>query len=450
MYKSTKEPKHVGTSADETSSSATAILDDDPKKNEVVSIVRLLSLARPEMNLLAVALLFMIVSEALQLLNPIILANAYDALVDFNLASADRMSTIHRVMAIVVIIHFAATLLSFLRSTIMGVSGERVVARTRNQLYANILKQEMSFFDATPSGELVSRLSSDAALLQQGTSQALPEVILGGIKVTVCISIMFSISAKLAGVMIGCVAVIMGVAAPLGALLGKLTKLYQDVLGEAQTYSTESLGSMRTVQSFTAEKREEVRYTGAIGDPDDSTFCWIPKVNDRKTTYFYGFQVAATTNAMYKVIFGLGFGSLYFTLWYGFKLVNDGELTLGQLTAFQSYIFSIGGALGQASQFITKLIQAQGAAGRIFYLLERTPLIPTPPADDETKEAKSDEEDPKPVARPTSLTGNVSFDNVNFTYPTRPDVQVLKDFSLSIPANQTAALVGSSGSGYVS
>ena len=78
MYKSTKEPKHVGTSADETSSSATAILDDDPKKNEVVSIVRLLSLARPEMNLLAVALLFMIVSEALQLLNPIILANAYD------------------------------------------------------------------------------------------------------------------------------------------------------------------------------------------------------------------------------------------------------------------------------------------------------------------------------------------------------------------------------------
>lgn len=440
-----------------TTTTATTTSQNGDSHSDSVSIWKLLSLARPEMGLLAFALICMIVSEALQLINPILLAGAYDALVNFDVSPADRMSRINNVMIVVVLLHFTGTALSFVRTAIMSVSGERVVARTRNRLYANLLRQEISFFDSTSSGELISRLSSDAALLQQGTSQALPEVVLGAIKVMVCVAIMFYISAKLAGVMLACVVCIMGMAAPLGGLLGRLTKLYQDVLGQAQTYATEALGAMRTVQSFTAENREVNRYEGAIGNPDNVCCGWIPKssawsdqgaLEKRKatpteSTYYYGFRVSITTSAMFTVIFGLGFGSLFFTLWYGFKLVNDEEITLGQLTAFQSYIFTIGGALGQASQFITKLIQAQGAAARMFYLLERVPAVQSPPG--KTEDA-DDEEEPV-TRRPESMHGTVSFDNVDFAYPTRPDVPVLRNFSLSIPSKQTAAFVGSSGAG---
>jgi ATP-binding cassette, subfamily B (MDR/TAP), member 10 len=128
-------------------------------------------------------------------------------------------------------------------------------------------------------------------------------------------------------------------------------------------------------------------------------------------------------------------------------------MTLGQLTAFQSYIFSIGFALGTTSANIAKAIEGLGASGRILYLLYRTPLIPapTPRKDASGTEAAVNEDDTfaptLPPQKPESMEGVVEFHNVNFEYPTRTNVPVLRDFTLTIPANTTAALVGSSGSG---
>jgi len=159
-------------------------------------------------------------------------------------------------------------------------------------------------------------------------------------------------------------------------------------------------------------------------------------------------------------------------LWYGFKLVNDGVITLGTLTAFQSYIFQIGAGLGSTSRFVSQLIEAQGASGRIFYLLERVPTIPIPPQtgkdSPENKTAKDDHRDgsanggdeespvkpevvpyipPIPLIQPETMEGLVEFQDVSFSYPSRPDVPVLENFSLTIPVNSTCALVGSSGAG---
>jgi ABC-type multidrug transport system fused ATPase/permease subunit len=245
------------------------------------------------------------------------------------------------------------------------------------------------------------------------------------------------------------------ICAPFGSLIGATSKKYQDALGGAQTYATEALGSMRTVQSFTAEQREEQRYRSKVGDPRQHRF-WFAG-GAAYTTYKYGVNMALYNAGFFTIIFGVGFGAMYITLWYGFRLVNDGEITLGELTAFQSYIFQIGGALAQTSQFITMLIQAQGAAARIFYLLERDPLIATTKvtalpglsALSGSKGATYDEEAQKirlPVP-PAPMVGAVDFNNVSFSYPSRPGANVLRNFSLSIPINTTAALVGSSGSG---
>jgi ABC-type multidrug transport system fused ATPase/permease subunit len=419
-------------------------ITDDGTEGRPVSLFKLLSLARKERCMLVMGLFIMVTVEASGLAIPILIARAYDDLVDTTLTSDERMSNINWTMGLVMAIHMGGVVLSFLRTAIMGIAGERVVARTRNFVYACILRQEIAFFDRTKSGELVSRLGSDTALLEEGTSLALPEVVVGSTTVLVSIAIMFWISPKLAGLLVALVVFVMAICVPFAILMGKLSKSHQDVLGKAQTYSTEALGAIRTVQSFAAEEREKERYRHFIGDPDRFTFWWPTDRRVHRTTYSIGFFKALTVMGFYTCIFGLGFAGMFVCLWYGFKLVNDGEISLGKLTAFQSYIFQIGASLGTLSTYVAKLIEATGAAARLFYLIERVPAIPAPAGSSDTS---MDDEAPHPPKKPKSVIGSIEFNQVTFSYPARPDVEVLRNFSLSIPANQTAALVGASGSG---
>jgi len=413
------------------------------QQQKLPPLTKIMGLARPELRAVVVAFLFMVASEGLTLYIPLRLANAYDFLVEPGLAAGERMGRINRIMVSVVALHLASVAANFLRSAVLGAVGERVVARLRNQLYGAILRQEIAFFDEHKTGELVSRLGSDTTLLQQATSMACPEVVLGITKLFVSMGLMFWISASLAAVTLGFVFIVFCLAFPFGKWMGSLSKTYQNVLGEAQTHSTEALGAMRTVQSFAAEDRERKRYRNVIGDPSAYRFWWPTDYKSHRTTYGVGFFKSIVGSGFFTFVFGFGFGSLYLSLWYGFKLVTDGVITLGDLTAFQSYIFQIGSSLGQTSRFIQQLIEAQGASGRIFYLLERVPAIPKAAKDG----AAGDAEDPKPPCKPATMEGTVEFTNVNFCYPSRPTVPVLRNFTLTIPANTTAALVGSSGSG---
>lgn len=438
---------------------------DTPPPSSPPSLCKLLGLARPEAAALAVALFFMVIAEASGLVSPLIVAQAYDALVDTALDSSERMRAISRAMTLVILVHVGGMACSFVRSALMAVAGERVVARLRNRLFSAILAQEIAFFDEHKSGELVSRLGSDATLLNQATSMAVPEILLGAAKLTTCLAICFWISPALAALTLGLVASIFLACVPFGKKIGALSKTYQDALGKAQTRSTEALGAMRTVQAFAAEDRERKKYQKAIGDPDQG---WVPDSGSAKqTTYGVGFRKSIWTSAFYTFLFGFGFGSMYVALWYGFKLVTDGSISLGELTAFQSYMFQIGGALGSMSRFVTQFIEARGASGRIFHLLERVPAIPFPWtgstsrhigkeqgfSDETTKQGVGDIEKGGDTAavelplRPKSMCGEVQFEDVDFTYPSRPDVPVLRGFSLRVPPNTTCAFVGSSGSG---
>lgn len=126
------------------------------------------------------------------------------------------------------------------------------------------------------------------------------------------------------------------------------------------------------------------------------------------------------------------------TLWYGFYLVLQNEMTLGGLTAFNSYIISIGFSLGQVAMGMAKIFEGLGAGGRVFFLLDRTPQIPAPP---------SSREGNKEPIKPESMTGDIRFEDVSFSYPSRPAQPILERVSLTIPANKTTALVGTSGAG---
>ncbi len=229
------------------------------------SLMKVVLMAQPEIPMLFVAFIFLVAGEAANLAIPIILSNAYDTLIEGGYEGAGTsasaiMSSVNTIMIQVVIIYFSGVFISFLRTVIQGIVGERLVARLRCKLYAAILRQEIAFFDEHKTGELVSRLGSDTTLLQSVISLSIPEVIVGIIKTITALILMFILSAKLASVALGGVVFIFLVSVPLGKALGKLSKAYQDELGEAQTHSTEALGSMRTVQSFAAEKKEIGRF----------------------------------------------------------------------------------------------------------------------------------------------------------------------------------------------
>jgi ABC-type multidrug transport system fused ATPase/permease subunit len=297
------------------------------------------------------------------------------------------------------------------------------------------LNAEIAFFDKHKSGELVSRLGSDTTLLQSVVSQNLPDFFTQFIKAITAMVLMFYLSVKLAGLALGGVVIIFLLSAPMGKLMASLSKQYQDILGQAQTHSTEAIGSMRTVQAFAAEQKEEARYNNKIGDPDSIPLWWPPK--DR-TTYRVGFFKSMVQSGFFSFVFGAGFGFLNVTLWYGFYLVLQDEMTLGDLTAFNSYIISVGFAMGQLAGSVAKVFEGLGASGRVFFLLDRVPQIPKPPLS---------KEQVIPSIKPTSMVGNVEFESVSFGYPSRPNQPVLQEVNLIIPANTTTALVGSSGAG---
>jgi len=320
-------------------------------------------------------------------------------------------------------------LLGFIRGAIMGAAGERVVARLRNRLYQHILGQEMGFFDARKTGELVSRLGSDTLLVQQATTSSIAEATVGVLKVLGSIMLMLTISWKLTTIVFGVALLLLALAVPFGQWIGHISKLYQDALGKAANASTEAMGAMRTVRAFSGEEVERPRYASFIGDPSQGC-CWgVPVAHN---TLYHGVKKAVVASGSYTSGFFVFFGAMYCCLWYGFILVVEGELSFGDMTAFQSYIFQVAFGTGQLGVHITALFTAQGGATRIFELLERDPHEP---------------EGSLGGLAPTTLHGEVHFDAVDFAYPSRPDVLVLKNFTLSVPAESTAAIVGSSGSG---
>lgn len=459
--------------ADDDNVSKASSKTDSPPPSVTPTFGRIFSLITGETPLLILAIVMMLISEAGNLAVPYILARAYDALqsyfFDLGVVSTSSsgenvddditemtMSEINLWMGASLGVYALSMVFGFLRGAILAIIGERLVARLRLRLYKSVLHQEIGFYDEHKTGEIVSRLGSDTQLLQMMISTFAPESLNGILKVIMSIVLMYGINAKLTSLTLGGLIVLCMIAIPFGFKLTRLSKLYQDVLGDAQTRSTEALGSIRTVQSFAAEPKELNRYMERIGDPDATRHNQASNTS-MENTYNVGVRKSVAQVGVFTVIFGGAFGWLYCTLWYGFYLVTiEGTLSLGGLSAFQSYVFIIGGAIGSTVTNVTQVFTAVGACGRVFYLLERKPKIKNFDGiyeDDDNSERGSEKGKTKTsmlrkcIVPSKPMEGNIEFENVMFSYPSRPDVLVLNAFSLKLSKNTTTALVGSSGSG---
>lgn len=376
---------------------------------------RLLALAKPHWPVLALGTVFLFVGSAMGLLYPQAVRIFMDeALLEGNLEVVDEAALI------LVGVFGLQSLATALRYYLFTITGERIVTKLREELYQRILAQEIGFFDERRTGELVSRLASDTGVLQNTVSVNISMVLRNAATCLGGIGLLIYTSPRLTGLMLAVIPPVVVGAVLLGRWVRKYSRDLQDALAEAGEVAEESISGIRTVRSFAQEPLEIERYHRAVW----RSFGYA-QVRTRFIAWFQGVSSFA------------GFSALALVLGYGGRLVLEGALTVGELTAFILYTGVVAVALGTLASLYTDFMRAVGASDRVFDLMDRVPLIPL--------EGGGEALEPVPAYKP--VEGEVQFHRVTFSYPSRPDVVVLHELDLTIRAGERVALVGPSGGG---
>ncbi len=308
------------------------------------------------------------------------------------------------------------TIFSFMRVYLLTEVGERSLADMRRDVYARLLSMPMAYFTEKRVGELSSRISSDLSQIQDAISFTLAEFLRGIFTLVIGLIFIFWISTKLALVMLAVVPVIAVLAVVFGMRIRNMSRKAQDQLAESGTIVNETFQGISIVKAFTSEVYEISRYIKSVYAVVD-----IAIANARFRGAFISFMIFSV------------FGAISFVMWYGANMIQSGELTIGSLTMFVIFSVFVGGTFAGFAEMFSQLQKTLGATQSIREILR----------------SKGEEVDINniPVDHSHQLSGNVTFNEVGFSYPSRPDIQVLKNISLEANSGEQIALVGSSGAG---
>ncbi len=293
--------------------------------------------------------------------------------------------------------------------------GERVVSDLRSEVFRHLTKLEPAFFEKTHSGEVMSRLTADATQIKAAAGTALSQVLRNAIMLVGALIMMFVTSAKLSLLVLLVIPAIVLPLVAYGRVVSRKSREAQDELAKSSAYAAENLAAVRTMQAFAHETNVSQKYASAV---DDAFVAARARLKSR---------AGLTALTMFLVTV-----SIVGVLWMGASSVVSGDMTGGRLGQFILYALFVAGAMAELSEVWGELSQAAGAAERMTELLAVVPQIKTPA-------------NPKPL--PTPSKGAVRFDNVSFSYPSRPDDLAMENISFAIKPGETVALVGPSGAG---
>jgi ATP-binding cassette subfamily B protein len=314
---------------------------------------------------------------------------------------------------IAVIVLLAIT--TFLRYFMVTYIGEKVVADIRRDMFSHLLTLDMSFYESTRTGELLSRLTTDTTLIQSvvgsSVSVALRNslLLIGGL-VMLCVT-----SMQLTAYVLMIVPAVVVPIILLGKKVRGLSKRTQEKVATMNAHAEETINAIPTVQAFTLESLQSSQFDALIADA---------LVTARRRITMRAILTA--------IVITLVLGAVATVLWIGGKNVISGELSVGELSSFVFYAMIVAGATGAISEVIGELQRAAGAVERLAELKEISPQITSPAT---------------PTALPPRPLGDIAFENINFLYPSRPDSPALKEISFTVKRGETVAIVGPSGSG---
>ncbi|GHJ87923.1 hypothetical protein NliqN6_4325 [Naganishia liquefaciens] len=384
----------------------------DGEGNSNSSIAKLVDLARPEKQQLATAIGLLFISSGVSMLVPLTIGK----LIDFFASPTNEtffglsFPVAAGALALTFCVGAAA---NAGRAILMRLSGQRIIARVRNQAYLSTLKQEPEFADKG-AGDIVSRLSIDTSIVGDSVTSNLSDGLRAIISAVVGVAAMVYISAKLTMVMLAVVPPVSIGAVIYGRYLRKLSNQTQEALGDMSKTAEEKLNAFKTVAAFNAQSLEGSKFSHKV----DKVFQLAKKEAIASGIFFGGSGL--TGNLTMLCLLG-----------YGGHLVSRGEITVGDLTSLLIYTGYVGGSVSGLTGFWTGLMKGVGAGTRVFDLLDRKSAIPLS------------------VGKfcPKERNGPIRLENVSFTYPSRQEVGVLNGVNLNIEVGTSLAICGPSGSG---
>ncbi|HEY6966464.1 MAG TPA: ABC transporter transmembrane domain-containing protein [Burkholderiales bacterium] len=302
---------------------------------------------------------------------------------------------------------------TFVRFYLMMSLGERVVTDLRRAVFDHILGLEPGYFEATRTGEVISRLTNDTMLLQQVIGYGLSMFVRNLLMMSGAAVMMFVTSWKLAAfVLLGIPATLAPILL-LGRRVRRLSRANQDRVADVSAYVDEAVHEIRTVQAYAHE------------DADRAAFA-----AHAEAAYRSGVERIGQKAFLIASVMLIAFCAVGVILWVGGHDVFAGNLTAGGLSAFVFYAFVVATGAGTVSEVWGELQRAAGATERLMEILDTRPAIAAPSL---------------PAPRPPHA--GIAFESVRFAYPARPGLPALDGFSLELAPGERVALVGPSGAG---
>ncbi len=380
------------------------------------SFLQLLKLAAPHKSEFAIATGALFTGSAINLVFPEVARRALDT--KLFPAALDNLPLLMGGLALLCIIQGAAF---YIRSNLFGRIGQKVVAEIRAKLFAAIIRQNVSFFDHNRSGDLVSRINSDAALIQDAVSVRLSVILRYGVQVILGVILMTWMSWKMSLAIVASVGSMVLVSSIFIKRLRRASLNYQDAVARLSSLAGECFGGARIVRSLAAESQLEVAFAEQN----------VTGANSARSSGLERSRVSAAFTAGASLFLNL---LLLAVLWFGIHLVVVSELQLSDLAAFVLYGAIVAISFTFLVSSYSELVQGLGGLERVFELL-RTDNLPRPPAE-------------VGLTSPTSGLGpEILFTDVTFSYPMRADFAVLKQMTFSCQAGKVMAIVGPSGAG---
>ena len=355
-------------------------------------------------------LIFLLLTSATALAFPKLMGMLVDCVTNKDLSRANEIA-----VGLMVILTLQA-IFSFFRISLFVNFTENSLSNIRFALYENLVKLPMGFYSQKRVGELNSRISADISQLQDTFTTTIAEFLRQFILIVGGFVILGNISPKLTLMMLAIVPIVAVAAVIFGRFIRKYGKKTQDKVAESQVIVEETLQGISNVKAFANEWYEIQRYKNKIKE-----IVKIAIKGGQYRGYFASFIILCL------------FGCVVAVVWYGITLTIKGEVEgVGDLISFVLYTTFIGASFGGIAEMYAQIQKAVGATERVFELLEETP------------EAINANPKTTPIEK---IKGTVSFKNVAFSYPSRKEVEVLKNVNFNAEFGQKIAIVGPSGAG---
>jgi ABC-type multidrug transport system fused ATPase/permease subunit len=378
-------------------------------KEGIKRLYRLFRFVGPQKWVFIAGLTFLVLSSLTTLVFPALIGELLDA------ATKGTLDVINRLGLILISIFLVNAVFSYFRIYLFAVVTQKTLALLRQTTYNHLIKLPMSFFSSRRVGELNSRISADIALLQDTFTTTLAQFVRQVITIVGGITLLTIISPRLTVFMLALIPVVAIVARIFGTFIRKLSKKAQTIVAESNTIVEETLQAIASVKSFANEAFEILRYKKKTDEVIEVSL---------KSARWRGLFVSF-------IMFAL-FGSIIGVVWYGVYLINQGAgLSTGDLLKFVLYSVFIGGSISGVADLYSDIQRSIGATENLLDILDETP-----------EPLSLKERDGANV-----LAGDVNFQKVSFSYPSRKDVIVLKDISFHVRNGEQVALVGPSGAG---